>query len=442
MKRVVLHSGPGKTGTSAIQHWFSNHAAELSGEGFWYPEHQLDCNGISSGNLLRVMKREDDTTLPCAKATQQLLAEFENRDEHTLLLSSEFFFKHIQALNELIPNAEFIVYVRNPIDTLESGYNQGIKRHGIKYPFMVDPRIEYGVLKNLAKLLDSSDGIHLNIRPFHTSLFRNGSVVNDLLEVLDLPFEDTSSKAINPGYSLEALEFKRMCNYFDIDDINQSLDRALQAFNQGTSNYSLLDESKQTKIRRRLRNQLADFIKTRKLQALKPLLTLDKKMERPPFHDQLLLNHQCFDAVGEYLQTSEPETWKLLTDRLQSHIPRLAPSPYFMTLTGVDQSCVSGNVDAELHALCKKLSGSSKLGTADIARELAIFEFGSGNQAMAEKYLMVALKERPCGDKIVRLVNEKFLCQPNGNPGQSDPGQSIWARITRLVQILKRDSSK
>ena len=48
---------------------------------------------------------------------------------HTLLLSSEFFFPAIADIQKAFPEAEFVVYVRNPIELLESNYNQSVKRH-------------------------------------------------------------------------------------------------------------------------------------------------------------------------------------------------------------------------------------------------------------------------------------------------------------------------
>ena len=50
-KTIFIHVGPPKTGTSAIQNWFSKNADMLRTKGLFYPEHALDPNGVSSGNL-------------------------------------------------------------------------------------------------------------------------------------------------------------------------------------------------------------------------------------------------------------------------------------------------------------------------------------------------------------------------------------------------------
>ena len=46
-----------------------------------------------------------------------------------MLLSSEFFFREMDEFKLHIPNAKFIAYIRNPLETKESSYNQSVKRH-------------------------------------------------------------------------------------------------------------------------------------------------------------------------------------------------------------------------------------------------------------------------------------------------------------------------
>lgn len=51
MKSILIHAGPGKTGSSALQKFLHSHRNELAAQGVLYPEHQLDANGISSGHI-------------------------------------------------------------------------------------------------------------------------------------------------------------------------------------------------------------------------------------------------------------------------------------------------------------------------------------------------------------------------------------------------------
>ncbi len=57
MINIIIHIGPPKTGTSAIQKWLKDHTDDLKQCGVYYPEHLEDSNGVSSGNLLSIFER-------------------------------------------------------------------------------------------------------------------------------------------------------------------------------------------------------------------------------------------------------------------------------------------------------------------------------------------------------------------------------------------------
>lgn len=62
-----IHVGPPKTGTSAIQKWCLDNKTLLLGYGIYYPEHDVDPNGVSSGNLLSLFERTEDGELVYSK---------------------------------------------------------------------------------------------------------------------------------------------------------------------------------------------------------------------------------------------------------------------------------------------------------------------------------------------------------------------------------------
>ncbi|MEP4301758.1 MAG: hypothetical protein ABJ340_19085, partial [Paraglaciecola sp.] len=129
-KRILIHVGPPKSGTSAIQLALLQHRDTLSQMGINYPTHGLGANGISSGNLEAILSLDcNNKWQVCEDKISSLIAEFNNSTQHTLLLSSEYFFYLAKEIAVLIPQAKFIAYVRCPIDTYESSYNQSIKRH-------------------------------------------------------------------------------------------------------------------------------------------------------------------------------------------------------------------------------------------------------------------------------------------------------------------------
>ena len=135
MSRIVVHTGPGKTGSSALQLWLSENTEKLREQGVYYPTHKTDANGVSSGNRHKVLEQTESGRLtPSPRLIEKLLGDFERSGTQTLLLSSEFFFPAIAELDCLLPGAEFLAYLRDPLESFESDYNQRVKRHGMQSP--------------------------------------------------------------------------------------------------------------------------------------------------------------------------------------------------------------------------------------------------------------------------------------------------------------------
>ncbi|MFT7261331.1 MAG: hypothetical protein ACI9MS_003205, partial [Glaciecola sp.] len=129
-KEIYIHVGPPKTGTSAVQKWLSSNQAILQKQGVLYPSHSVDANGVSSGNVNCIYDIDDKKQIQLNKDRLDILIrDFQASQFSILLLSSEFFFRQMEELKRLIPDAKFIAYIRNPIETKESGYNQSVKRH-------------------------------------------------------------------------------------------------------------------------------------------------------------------------------------------------------------------------------------------------------------------------------------------------------------------------
>ena len=132
MNKFCFFVGPGKTGSSALQLWLSENTEKLREQGVYYPKHKTDANGVSSGNLYRVLEKTESGKLDASpKLIEKLLVDFERSGTHTLLLSSEFFFPAIEQLDHLLPGAEFLAYLRDPLEAFESetvtAYEVGFK---------------------------------------------------------------------------------------------------------------------------------------------------------------------------------------------------------------------------------------------------------------------------------------------------------------------------
>lgn len=331
-KRILIHVGPGKTGSSALQQWLTTHCAELRAAGVLYPPHDLDGNGVSSGNreALMDMQQVEATFRHVVSATKAaaLRTELDASGCHTLLLSSEFFFPAIVDIQRAFPEAEFVVYVRNPIELLESHYNQTVKRHDETKPFVAPEQLRVGVFAHLERLLRTKVPPRLIVRPYGDALFAGGNIVSDLLTVLDLPGVQPAPQRVNASYTLDALEFKRHANHFSLGPLQPVIDRALQAYLVGEREYSLVPPETYAALRRTCVEQLDQLIAEQGLAELEPLRDELVRAPQRPYRTQAATREQLFSAANA-LEALEPETFEHLRARVRRTPGLELPNPEF-----------------------------------------------------------------------------------------------------------------
>lgn len=152
--KVLIHIGPPKSGTSAIQYSLQQNRQKLAANGIYYPKHLTDVNGISSGNLSSIYDVSiKGRSINTAKVST-LLVKCAELNMHTLVLSSEFFFERITEIVAVLPQAKFIAYIRNPLDSFESLYNQSVKRHHKVQPIKMRAKLPMLYLTRLHTLID------------------------------------------------------------------------------------------------------------------------------------------------------------------------------------------------------------------------------------------------------------------------------------------------
>lgn len=134
MRKVFLHIGCGKTGSSALQLWLHNNAAHLAAAGIHYPVfglEKLEDYTITSGNGVHVMNAITKGTIV------EFLERVASHSDGDILFSSEAFqalnaqeletFRSVLASAGLSP--VIIAYVRDVYDMTYSSYLQLVKRH-------------------------------------------------------------------------------------------------------------------------------------------------------------------------------------------------------------------------------------------------------------------------------------------------------------------------
>ena len=204
--RTIIHIGTPKTGTSAIQKFFVGKKELLSSQGFYYPEHSVDVNGISSGNgaqLLHMMKIGERK-----KAKKLRDSFYKNTQGKTLIVSSENFYREPELTHELFPDAEIVVYIREQSEQILADYNQSVKRHFQIHFFdhalnvaleRNDPFFNFELLNDWVKLYGYDK---MNVRIYDPSSFPNNNIVSDFLNFLDI---DISLTPVNKDKKIMAL---------------------------------------------------------------------------------------------------------------------------------------------------------------------------------------------------------------------------------------------
>lgn len=339
-KSIVVHAGLPKTGTSAIQAWLHRNRGALAGAGIDYPDHILDQNGIGSGNLRALAEFGPNRRWrPSGKAVAATLARFDASTSHTLLLSSELFANWIPKLSVLLPvETKFVLYVRDPLEFLESSYNQSVKRAGTTDVFDAPASVRGGWLgRGHAEIepiiANAPQGTSIDVRPYHRSLFFGGSILIDLFSAagLEVPTSgvdsfDTEAR-VNTSYTLHALEFKRTINHLPVEkQLDRRIDYALQACPLGPSHYTIINPVDQARLREQADSELASLRDRFALTSLEPLREVLRTQAPKPFEAQRV-DDESIAGVADHLRSTDPELHVLLRDLLAQHEEFELPYP-------------------------------------------------------------------------------------------------------------------
>ncbi|MBR9792487.1 MAG: hypothetical protein GYB58_12145 [Gammaproteobacteria bacterium] len=266
----------------------------------------MDTNGVSSGNVEAVFERNEDRSLTFSpEKLEQSLSEAKNKGAHTLLLSSEFFFKRLEPLFTAAPDAVALAYVRDPLETMESGYNQGVKRHFQTEVFDVPDSPKTGTLDYLDKLIGQFGISRFVLRAYDRNRFTNQDVVSDFCEALNMTKISQPQPAnINPSYVFEALEFKRWFNQLPDTNLHHLLDRFCQGYKNGQDSFSLLSDAKRSRVRQNIQPQMLRFVERYKLQYGAVFLTNLTAQDKREFRKQGISEAVFQRLLLEFLEHS------------------------------------------------------------------------------------------------------------------------------------------
>ncbi len=323
--KFIVHVGPGKTGSSAIQKWLVENRELLLTKGIYYPKHKLDANGISSGNWECAFTRDDKEEIALDRdKCQKIEKAAKNLQCNSILISSEALHESMGAIAEQLDDCVIVYYLRNPLEIIESLYNQSVKRHFNTSKIFLPKNPQFPQLRKITELMKGPYRDKAQVRYYGREFWESGDLVVDFLQSLGLCSSDLGgqkSEKVNLSYTLEGLEFKRLFNRIPEQHIHRKLDVFLQGLEYGERDYSFIDESVFNSYRsdavKRFKLILSDSSESKKFldsvqtsqprpyktqqlsfEALTDILGILKHTDRKLFN-QLLIS--CLSSVNSFL---------------------------------------------------------------------------------------------------------------------------------------------
>ncbi|WP_338455028.1 hypothetical protein [uncultured Alteromonas sp.] len=278
---VVIHIGAPKTGSSALQKFFIENQSILNKLGFLYPEHSLDENGISGGHSNLALKLIDKRDAE-AKKQFDILINKAKKANKVLFLSSEAFYIRPQAVADLVVGhrCKIIAFFRDPIEAINSNYNQGIKRNfSTASPEQFCSRLlrEHTsfytgqIFNQWVKSFSKED---VDVYGYDSSVLKQFPIQEVFLNGLGLTNKEITTsftienKMVNRSYSYTSLELKRLLNHA-LDQKAHHFNHQLDWFLQGISDKSndpsinlstLVSEPTLNKLEQHFREKTQQFL--------------------------------------------------------------------------------------------------------------------------------------------------------------------------------------
>jgi hypothetical protein len=247
MKKLYLHIGAEKTGTTTIQSFMAENRVVLRHEGFLYPLAPGEVNHVG----LTILATDNRNHLPkrllrtvgLAEATdvsgylKQMLLDLKDEAQksgcHTLVLSNEHLSSHIRARKSItkvrntllgIADAiEVIVYLRRQDEAVLSEYSTKVKTgHTERFALAPGHLIKYCYADLLDRWSEVFGREHISVRLFDRDAFEGSDLITDFLHFIHCPSSASFSRVPPRNISLDVvcLEYLRRLNRYLPADVN------------------------------------------------------------------------------------------------------------------------------------------------------------------------------------------------------------------------------
>jgi hypothetical protein len=224
-RRLYIHIGHPKTGTTSIQNFLLEQRAALRKEGLLVPRAGV-LEGAHHGlsrNWYAIRSRPDRSDAEIAA----LREEVEAANCPAVALSSEAFIQEQPArLAAFLPGpceVFILYYIRRQDLVAESDYVQRVRSYTkleASPPEAVLPQVVPRYLRVLNRFGAHFDRAHLLVRPFEKAAFTGGSLMADFITLIgaDPARHPAADRRRNTAFKRNYLEFKRPCNLLPLLD--------------------------------------------------------------------------------------------------------------------------------------------------------------------------------------------------------------------------------
>lgn len=234
MRKIYLHVGTQKTGSSALQRFFCINKDILAEEGILYPlewgAQATEGYSQQGGNIGRLRSLLSYPNKEIADIFINLVDRYQR-----ILLSNEGLFVlanpnikngWLQEVRNANIEIDIIVYLRKQVDFILSFYNQGIKGSRSVYKEFWEwyQEVQGDKFLNYKETLDSFESIvgpqHMKVRIYEKEQFTGGSLYADFMDALGLKLTDRyriPKEKVNVSLSNTAMQVKKIINRIGSD---------------------------------------------------------------------------------------------------------------------------------------------------------------------------------------------------------------------------------
>lgn len=217
IRRIIFHIGRHKSGTSSLQHFFSNHRDFLAKQGILYTVAGTRKNGLAHHELSHMCHTGQGGGQSIDGVVRAIKSEIGPQHE-TLLFSSEEFqnlasTKWVKHVIRQFPKAdvEIICYIREFADYMVSAFRQAIQNQPKFQTFSTFCQNRYPARGFIRRWRKTGT---LKLGWFHSNLLKDKDIISDFLEKTGIAApEDYEVRQRNPSLGGNLLFMKMAANH-------------------------------------------------------------------------------------------------------------------------------------------------------------------------------------------------------------------------------------